>query len=61
MQAEGLRNGGKDQVGILNGRERDEADAIGELITQFGGDLERQARLAHTSRAGEGEQTHLGA
>ena len=59
LQPLGLRDGGQDQVGIVNGSERDEADAIGERIPQFGGDGQRQARLAHATCAGQGEQTHL--
>src|SRR5215470_12078356 len=59
LQSERLHQGGKHQVGILNGSQRDEADAIRERIPQFGRDCQRQARLAHTTCASEGEQTHL--
>src|SRR6266568_1525888 len=60
LQSERLHQGGKHQVGILNGRERDEADAIREAPLYLGGDGQRQARLAHPAGAGQGEQTHLG-
>src|SRR6266567_1547804 len=39
-----------------SGSERDYVNAIGEVMHQFPGDLEREARFAHSSRAGEGEQ-----
>ncbi len=59
LQAEGLHHGGKDQFGIVNGSERDEAGFIGEATLRLGRDVERQARLAHASGAGEGEQAHF--
>jgi len=34
-------------------------NAIGEVVYQFPSDLEREARFAHTSRAGEGKQADV--
>ncbi len=59
LQSERLYQGGQDQVGILNGSKRDEADAIGEAPLYLGRDCNSQTRLAHPSRASQGEQTHL--
>src|SRR6266487_5522340 len=59
LQTLSLCDSGQDQVGIVKGDERDEADSIGERIPQCGRDGQRQARLAHASSACQGEQTHL--
>ena len=55
LQAECLYYGRKDQFGIMNGGKRDETDSICEATLHLGRDLERQARLAYASGAGEGE------
>ena len=34
-------------------------NAIGEVVYQFPSDLEREARFAHASRAGEGKQADV--
>ena len=59
LQAECLRDGGQDQVGIPNGGERDEAGPIGEVLLHFSRDCQRQARFAYPSGAGQGEQADL--
>src|SRR6266700_4734414 len=59
LQAKRLHHGGKYQVGILNGGERDEADPIRKLLLHLGRDGNSQACLAHPSRASEGEEPHL--
>jgi hypothetical protein len=45
-----------DLVGVLDGGQLDEPDAVGELIEQIGGDLHGKAGLAGAAGAGEGEQ-----
>src|SRR5262249_539148 len=59
LQTEGLKHSRHNQFGILKRGQRDETDTIGEVIAQVGRDLEHQARLAHASGAGKGEQTDL--
>ena len=59
LQAECLCHSRKDQFGILNGGKRDEADSVREVLLHLARDLERQARLAHASRAGEGQETYF--
>ena len=59
MQTECLRDGGQDQIGILKRGQRDEADPIGVGPLDLARNGQRQARLAHTAGAGQGEQTNL--
>ena len=54
-----MRDGRDDEGGIANGSEGDNVNAIGEVVHQIPGDLEREARFAHASRAGEGEQADV--
>ena len=46
-------------AGSVSGRERDEEDAIREVIEQLGGDLEGQSRLAGATRTDEGQQLRV--
>ena len=59
MQAQPLHQGGQDQLGILDGRKVNEADAMREVPLDLGCDGKSQTRLAHPSGAGQGEQPHL--
>ncbi len=59
LQSECSGHGGKDQCGIVDGGQGDEADPVGEVILHLARDLQSQARLAHAAGAGEGEQAYL--
>jgi hypothetical protein len=50
-----VRNGRDDEGGIADGSQGDNVNAIREVMHQVPSDLEREARFAHASRAGEGE------
>jgi hypothetical protein len=52
-ESQTVSDGRDDQVGIADGCEGDNVDPIREVVHQFPSDLERQARFAHTCRAGE--------
>src|SRR6266571_6388236 len=56
---EGLSNRRQNQVGVAEGSQRDEVDAIGEVVEELARTCERQACFAHTACAGEGHQAHL--
>jgi hypothetical protein len=51
--ADGLRDGGRDEVGVRNRRQTDEAGAIQEILGQPVGDGEGQSGLAHATRSGQ--------
>ena len=50
---------GRNQAGIVERAQIDEPDAIGEVLQQIGGHLQRQPRLAHPTRSGERHQPVL--
>jgi hypothetical protein len=52
---ERLTKGRQDEVSVADGDERDEANAVGELVGDLGCHLECQARLADTTRSGQGD------
>src|SRR5258708_28899539 len=54
-----MGNGRNDQLGIADGGERDETDAIGEVVKEIGRYVQGQAGFADAARAREGEQAHL--
>src|SRR5581483_6086660 len=49
----------QDEVGILERREADEHDAVGEGVEKPGGGLDRKPRLAYPARAGQRDQPDL--
>ncbi len=58
--AQGLGDGGSDQGGVGDRGEGDERDAMGELVVQVLGHLQREARLAHAGGAGQREEADVG-
>ena len=54
-ESHAVRDGRNDEAGIADGSEGNNVNAIGEVVYQFPSDLEREARFAHASRAGESE------
>src|SRR6266705_2708290 len=54
-----LGDGGKKQIGVADGSEQNEGDAVSELVEQVSGDLESEAGFADTTGAGEGHETHV--
>ena len=58
-EPERLRDRGQDERGVGDRRERDEEDALREVLDQLGGGLEREPGLARAARAGERQQAHV--
>ena len=58
--ADGRGDPRRDQHRVTDGLERDEEDAVGEVVRSAGRQLQRQARLPGPARAGEGEQPGRG-
>ncbi|HET8631249.1 MAG TPA: hypothetical protein VFL91_27840 [Thermomicrobiales bacterium] len=48
-------DGGEDERGVAERRERHPGDAVGEGGARLCGDAQRQARLAHPARPGQRE------
>ena len=48
-----VRNRGKDESRVAEGRQRDEPDTVGESGRRLAGDRERESRLADTARPGD--------
>ena len=59
VEAEGLADGRQDEAGVLDGGQRDKADAVAEVVAQGRCHLQGQAGLADAAGAGEGEQADL--
>ena len=59
LELEGVGNGMQDQSGLLQGSQGDKASAIGELLLEYVGEVQRQVCFADSSRTGEGQQAHL--
>ena len=58
-QAERLRDRRHDELPVADRRERDEEDAVSELLDHLGGGLEREARLAGAAGARERQQADV--
>ena len=54
-----MSDGSNHECRIADGSEGDHVNTIGEVMHQVPSDLEREARFAHASRAGEGEQVDI--
>src|SRR6266566_873498 len=59
LDPQGLSKSGNDQIGIANGSQWDEADAVRIVIEQVSRHLQTQARFADTAYTREGHQAHL--
>src|SRR5262249_49771417 len=59
LETKRLADGGDDQVGVADGSQGNEKDAIEEVVTQRGGYLYAQAGLADATRTRQGEETYL--
>ena len=57
--AENVSDGGRNQIGMSDRREADEADAIREILGKLGGNGKGQSGLAHATRSGQGQQPDL--
>ena len=57
--ADGLGDGGNDEVRIAHRGQIDEADAVGELRDQVRRDLQREPGLAYPTRTGQRQQRHV--
>ena len=57
-QPKRLGNGRHDKVGVAEGSQRDETDAIGKVPSQFVCHLQTQARFANASRTCKCKQVH---
>jgi hypothetical protein len=55
-QAEDLSDGSRDEIGMRNRREADEADAIREILGNSGGDGNGKPGLAHTAWSSQRKQ-----
>ncbi len=58
-ESERLRDRGQDERGIGDRRQRDEEHALGEVLDELGGSLQREPGLARAARPGERQQTHV--
>jgi hypothetical protein len=56
FQAESLGDCGRHEPGIGQAHEAYEPDTVGEIVQQFGGDLDCEARLADATGSGQGEE-----
>ena len=56
---EGVGNRGRDKIGIGDGGETDEPDAVGERLNGMRRYLEGEARLADTAGSGQREEARL--
>ena len=59
FHAQRLGDGRHDQFGIADGSQVHERDATGEVVTEFGGYVQAQARFATAAGSGQGQQTHV--
>jgi hypothetical protein len=55
-EAQGRRDGGWHERRVGQGRQRDEEDAVGEVLEHLGGGLEREPGLPRATRTDEGQQ-----
>jgi hypothetical protein len=60
-ESSGARHGGRYLIGAGDRAQRDEADTIGELRAERGGEGEGQGGLADAAGTGQGEQADVGA
>ena len=58
-QAEELRDGWRDKIGMRDRGEADEAGAIREILGKPGSDGQGQPGLAHAARSGQGQQPDI--
>ncbi|WP_238431770.1 hypothetical protein [Streptomyces cavernae] len=56
MQAQGVGDGERDERGVAQSGQVDEAHSVGEGPFDAGGDTTRQTRLADAARSGQGDQ-----
>src|SRR5205823_13151190 len=58
-QSERLGNGGNGALRLAHGSQRHKADTVGEVGTQSRCGSQGEARFAHASQTGEGQQAYL--
>ena len=57
--AKSLCGGGQDEILVLQRREADEHDAVGEIVEKPGGDLDRDSGLARPAGSGQRDEPDL--